>query len=325
MVSIVIPAYNEEAGIERTVKEIRAILQQCEVDHEIIVVDDGSRDGTYEKVRRMSEEGGNIRGIRFSRNFGKEAAILAGLQASTGEAMITIDADLQHPPQLIPAMIGKWRKGAKVVHAVKRDRSGDGSLLRIRASVFNRILSRFSGIEMQNASDFKLLDREAVDIVVFQMKEKRRFYRGLAQWVGFEQESLPFDVPARGAGQGKWSLRSLAELAITAIVSFSSAPLRIVTILGLFTLFFAFVVSVETLLSVYRGKAVSGFATIEITILLIGSFIMISLGIVGEYLAKIYEETKARPSYIMSSRCGFDEKTESPGITYPKSEIAGTK
>lgn len=306
MVSVVIPAYNEESSIQHAVQVIQEILVECNVDYEILVVDDGSRDGTYEKVRLMAEGRGNLRGIRFSRNFGKEAAILAGLHEARGDAMITIDADLQHPPQLIPEMIRKWRAGAKVVHAVKQDRSGDGFLSRIRANLFNRILTRFGGIDMNNSSDFKLLDRVAVDVVVFQMKEKHRFYRGLAQWVGFEQESIPFDVLARESGQGKWSLFALLELAITAMVSFSSAPLRIITILGFITLCFGFLVTTETLWSVYRGKAISGFATLEITILLIGSFVMISLGIVGEYIAKIYEETQARPSYIVSAQCGLE-------------------
>jgi len=311
MISVVIPAYNEVSGIEWTVDVIRENLNRCNVDFEIIIVDDGSRDGTYEKVIQMTERGGKIRGIRFSRNFGKEAAILAGLKKARGDAVITIDADLQHPPKLIPEMIEKWRAGAKVVHAVKNERSGERFLSRIRSRLFNQIFSALGGIDMSNASDFKLLDRVAVDIVIFQMKEKHRFYRGMTKWLGFEQESLFFDVQARRSGQGKWSLLSLFELSITALVSFTSAPLRIVTLLGLFTLFFAFIVTTETLWSVYQGKAVSGFATLEITILLIGSFVMISLGIVGEYIAKIYEETQARPTYILSSHCGFEKENES--------------
>jgi len=310
MISIVVPAYNEEAGIERTVREIQDALVGCGIEHEIIVVDDGSRDGTYRKVQEMTQNNKTIRGIRFSRNFGKESAILAGLQAMRGEAAITIDADLQHPPQLIPEMVGRWRNGARVVHAVKRNREGDGLAVRCRAALFNRLFTMVGGIDMNNASDFKLLDRVAVDVVVSQLKEKRRFYRGLVQWVGFEQETLSFDVEARRSGTGKWSFRDLVSLGITAIISFTSTPLRIVTVLGIVTLCFALLVASETLWSVYKGKSVSGFATLEITILLIGSFIMISLGIVGEYIAKIYDETKARPSYIVGSRCGFEEENE---------------
>jgi glycosyltransferase involved in cell wall biosynthesis len=308
MVSVVIPAYNEEAVIERTVRTVRAQLERSGAGFEILVVDDGSRDGTYAKVRGMAETGGgDVRGIRLSRNFGKEGAILAGLAAARGDAVITIDADLQQPPDLIPEMIGRWRAGAKVVHAVKRERTGDSFLTRHRATLFNRAMTRLGGIDMENASDYKLLDRVVVDLVVTALREKRRFYRGLAQWVGFEQESIPFDVAARPSGEGKFSLGALLDLGVTAIVSFTTAPLRIVTFLGIITLGFAVVVAAETLWSVYRGESVSGFPTLIIAVLLIGSIVMISLGIIGEYIAKIYEESKGRPTYIVSSRCGFGD------------------
>jgi hypothetical protein len=159
---------------------------------------------------------------------------------------------------------------------------------------------------MRNGSDFKLLGRRAVDVVVRELPERRRFYRGLAAWVGFRQETIPFDVDARAAGGGKWSLVGLLELATTAIVSFTSAPLRIVTILGAVTLIFGILVAADTLWSWFEGQAVSGFATIIITLLLLGSFIMISLGIIGEYIAKIYDEIKERPTYLVESRCGFE-------------------
>jgi glycosyltransferase involved in cell wall biosynthesis len=307
MVSVVIPAYNEEETLERTVQVVREHLKKCDIGYEILIVDDGSHDGTYGKICRMAEEGTGVRGIRLSRNFGKEAAILAGLTSARGNAVITIDADLQHPPDLIPEMISRWRAGTRVVHAVKRNRAGAGFVTRLRAAVFNTVVTRFGGINIRNASDFKLLDRMAADWVVTGLKERSRFYRGLAQWVGFQQESIPFDVAHRHTGQGKWSFRALYNLGITAFVSFTTDPLRIVMYLGLVTLAFAFVVTAETLWSVYRGRSVSGFATLEITILLIGSFIMISLGIIGEYIAKIFEETKARPPFIISSRCGFIE------------------
>jgi len=307
-VSVVIPAYHEEDTIVRTVQVVREHLKKCDIGYEILIVDDGSRDGTFGNVCKMAETETGVRGIRLSRNFGKEAAILAGLTAARGDAVITIDADLQHPPDLIPEMIRRWRAGAKVVHAVKRSRVGDSFLARQRAALFNRILTRLGGIDMQNASDFKLLDRVAVDMVVTGLRERSRFFRGLAQWVGFEQESIPFDVATRQFGQGKWSLRALFDLGITAFVSFTTDPLRIVMFLGLATLVFAVMVATDTLWSVYRGRSVSGFATLEITILLVGSFVMISLGIIGEYIAKIYEETKARPPFIVSSRCGFIEE-----------------
>ena len=192
-----------------------------------------------------------------------------------------------------------------VVHAVKRRRDPDSWFTRMGARFFNAALSHLSGLEMRNASDYKLLDRAAVDVISTQLTERGRFYRGLADWIGFRQSRIPFDVEERDEGSGKWSGFALAELAVTAVTSFTSAPLRIVTFLGVVTLAFGVVVSVEALLSWFRGDAVSGFVTIIITLLLIGSFIMISLGIIGEYIAKIYDEIKRRPVYVVESTCGF--------------------
>jgi polyisoprenyl-phosphate glycosyltransferase len=307
-ISVVIPAHNEEAGIERAVQVIGGILDSCHEPYEIVIVDDGSRDGTYEKIVDLAAEDGRIRGVRFSRNFGKEAALLAGLRASKGEAVITIDADLQHPPALIPELIRLWRNGAKIVHGFKRERGGDGQLKRWRAALFNWVLSKLGGVDVRNSSDFKLLDRLVVETIANRLPEKRRFYRGLTDWVGFTQVSIPFDVVPREVGSGKWSVLALFDLAATALISFTSAPLRIVTFLGFLTLGFAALVTADTLWSWLQSKAVSGFATLEITILVIGSFVMISLGIVGEYIAKIYDEVKERPPFLVASTCGFEEE-----------------
>ena len=307
-VSIVIPAHNEAAGIEHAIEELKRVMGELPTDYELIIIDDGSHDGTFSRVEKLAEQDRKIKGLRFSRNFGKESALLAGLEVASGDIVITIDADLQHPPELIPALLEQWREGFKVVHAVKQDRAQDSMFSRFRASVFNSLLTRIGGIDVRNSSDYKLLDRAAVDVIVKRLPERRRFYRGLADWIGFEQVTVPFVVAERNAGKGKWSIFSLADLAITAIVSFTSAPLRIVTFLGLLTLVFGMLVAGETLWSWMHGRAVSGFATIIITLLIIGSFIMISLGIIGEYIAKMYDEIKGRPAYLVSSRCGFDDK-----------------
>jgi hypothetical protein len=203
-------------------------------------------------------------------------------------------------------MLDKWRSGAKVVHAVKQDRSTDSTLARWRAMAFNNLMVQLGGINVRNSSDYKLLDRIAVDVIVRQLPERRRFYRGLTDWVGYEQATVPFSVTERSLGESKWSLLALIDLATTAIVSFTSAPLRIVTLLGFITLVFGMLVGAEALWSWTQGESVSGFATIIITNLIIGSFIMISLGIVGEYIAKIYDEIKERPVYLIASKCGFD-------------------
>jgi glycosyltransferase involved in cell wall biosynthesis len=301
---VVLPAHNEEAGISKAFDVIGRILDGCGVDWEIIAVDDGSRDQTYSVVARCAAKDDRIRGLHLSRNFGKEAALLAGISAARGDAVITMDADLQHPPELIPHMIAAWRAGAKVVHGVKRQRDHDGAITRFRAWLFNKIISWLGGIDIRNSSDFKLVDRMVVDVIARQLPERRRFYRGLADWVGYANVDIPFDVAERGVGEGKWSILGLVELALTALVSFTSAPLRIVTIMGLLTLVLGLGLTIETLWSWLHGRAVSGFATIILSLLIIGSFIMISLGVIGEYIAKIYEEVKARPVYLIDESTG---------------------
>jgi glycosyltransferase involved in cell wall biosynthesis len=282
-------------------------LSSCGIKLEIIVVDDGSRDETFERIRNLSRKDPRVKGLRFTRNFGKEAALLAGLRVARGDAVVTIDSDLQHPPALIPRMLDEWRKGAMVVDAVKRGRQTDSALARLRAKVFNSLLSRLGGINLQHSSDFKLLDRRVVDAIARELPERQRFYRGLADWVGYRHSAVPFDVEARADGEGKWTFWRLVELATTATVSFTSAPLRIVTILGMLTFIFGFAVGTEALISWFRGSAVSGFTTIITTLLILGSLIMISLGIIGEYIAKIYDEIKARPTYLVEGAVGFED------------------
>lgn len=309
LVSVVLPAHNEEAGIGRAIDVVGGMLGECGVRWEIIVVDDGSRDRTYSVVARRAQDDDRVRGIHFSRNFGKEAALLAGIAAANGDAVITMDADLQHPPGAIPQMLEAWRSGAKVVHGVKRQRAHDSMATRIRAAIFNKTLSWLGGINIQNSSDFKLMDRVVVDVIARRLPEKRRFYRGLADWVGYSNAEIFFDVAERSDGQGKWSLLGLVELALTALVSFTSAPLRIVTIMGMLTLALGLGITVDTLWGWFHGRAVSGFATTILTLLIIGSFIMISLGVIGEYIAKIYEEVKARPVYLIDECTGFEKNS----------------
>ena len=300
LTSVVLPAHNEADGIADAVSVVGAILDECGPEWEILVVDDGSVDSTYEIVRRISTEDPRVRCVRLSRNFGKESALLAGLKYANGQRVITLDADLQHPPTLIPDMIREWRRGALIVNGVKKDRESDTRIARFRAGVFNALVSGLGGIQLHDSSDFKLLDRKVVNALTEELRERERFYRGLTDWLGFESVDLPFVVNERAEGTGKWSVWKLVELALTALVSFTSAPLRIVTVLGVMTLFLGAVIGLEAVFSWVRGEAVSGFATIIITLLLIGSFVMISLGIIGEYIAKIYAEVKSRPAYMVS-------------------------
>ncbi len=308
VISAVIPAYNESQGLKEAITKIAEILEACEKNWEIVIVDDGSSDQTYQQIVQLSKAEPRIKGIALSRNFGKEAAMLAGLEHAKGEAVIILDSDLQHPPSLIPEMIDKWHSGAQIVHAVKRSRKDDSAGKKAAAYCINQLISSLGGININNSSDFKLLDREIVDIIVHRLPERERFFRGLTSWLGFAEEYIYFDVATRQGDESKWSFWSLLELAITALTSFTSLPLRIVTFLGFATMILGFFVAGDTILSLIKGQSVSGFATIIISLLLIGSFIMISLGIIGEYIAKIYEEVKARPHYLVKASVGIKDK-----------------
>ena len=308
IISAVIPAHNESQGIELAVKKIAEILTDCvNSAWEIIVVDDGSSDQTYAKILALSQNDARIKGIAFSRNFGKENALLAGLDYATGQAIITIDADLQHPPSFIPEMIDKWRAGAKIVHAVKRSRKHDSIAKKSAAYLINQLISGLGGINVKNSSDFKLLDREIVDIITHQLSEKQRFFRGLTSWIGFDEDYVYFDVANREGDESKWSFWALLELSITALTSFTGFPLHIITFLGFLTLILGFSVASEAIWSLINHQTVSGYTTIIICLLLIGSFVMISLGIIGEYIAKIYDEVKGRPHYLIKSSVGIHD------------------
>ncbi len=305
--SIVLPARNEAQGIGRTVQVLSAIVEHLGESYELIVVDDGSEDGTFDAVAALRETYPQVKALSLSRNFGKEAALLAGLTAATGKAVITMDADLQHPPELLPEFVKEWRAGAKVVHGVKEDRSTDSLGTRLRARMFNELLSRLGGFNCSNCSDYKLLDRQVVDILTTRMRERHRLYRGLASWVGFEQAYVGFTVAERQNGESQFPLKALMHLATTALVSFSTIPLRIVIFLGALTLLLGCGIAIEAFWSWIHDRAVSGFMTLIMTLLIIGSSIMISLGIIGEYVGRIYDELKARPVYLVGRRAGFEE------------------
>jgi len=299
--SVVMPTFNEEVGISRSVSRVMSILAETNLRWEIIIIDDGSRDRTYDSICELARLDNRVIGARLSRNFGKEAALLAGLRMATGDAVITMDSDLQHPPELIKQMVAEWHRGAKVVHGVKLSRKSDSGMVRLRARIFNKIMKEISGLDLYQTSDFKLLDRVAVKAIAEWLPERMRFYRGLAAWAGFRVAYVHFEVAERVEGHSKWSMAQLFGLALTAITSFTALPLRIITLLGVVTFAIGIVVGGEALYSWTQGEAASGFATIELTLLILGSFTMISLGIVGEYVARIYEEVKKRPIYLIEA------------------------
>jgi dolichol-phosphate mannosyltransferase len=312
LLTVVLPSYNEEASVPRAAQTITALLSAAEIRHEILFVDDGSRDKTWIAVSKAAKEYPTVRGVRFSRNFGKEAAIFAGLAQAKGDCVVVMDCDLQHPPEKIVEMYRLWQNGAQVVEGVKSYRGKENPLHTFAAKNFYSIISRATRIDMSRASDFKLLDRRAVDTLLA-MREKNAFFRALSSWIGFETAQVEFEVQPRVEGESKWSLVSLVKYAVTNIVSFTTAPLQLVTLMGAGVFIASVVLGIWSLWQKFTGQALEGFTTVILLQLIIGSALMFCLGIIGYYIAKIYEEIKDRPRYILSQACGGkDEDEETP-------------
>ncbi len=306
LLSIIIPAYNEQENIDQAFVAISKILTENNIPFEILFVDDGSCDQTFACVQKLSEGHKEVRGISFSRNFGKEAAIFAGLEGAQGDCCLIMDCDLQHPPALIPDMYRLWRDGFEVVEGIKASRGKESPFHRLCAKGFYHIISGATGIDMSRASDFKLLDRKAVDALLI-LPERAPFFRALSSWVGFKTASLSFEVQERTAGVSKWSLWSLTKYAIRNITSFSGAPMQMVTLLGWIMLLASLALGIQSLYRYFSGTALEGFTTVILLQLIIGSVLMISLGIIGHYISRIYEEIKARPRYIIRKQCGQEK------------------
>lgn len=307
LLSVVLPAYNEESSIPRAAEVICGLLTQADIRHELIFVNDGSRDHTWEAIQKQADRYPQVRGIQFSRNFGKEAALFAGLAQARGDCAVVLDCDLQHPPEKIVDMYRLWQHGYQVIEGVKVSRGKENPLHTLAARAFYSAISGATGVDMSRASDFKLLDRRAVDVLIA-MREKNAFFRALSSWIGFSTAQVEFEVQPRLEGESKWSIRSLVRYAITNIASFSTAPLQIVTLLGVVVFLCSVLLGLHSLWQKFTGQALEGFTTIILLQLLIGSILMICLGIIGYYIAKIYEEIKDRPRYIVDSRCGGEDQ-----------------
>jgi glycosyltransferase involved in cell wall biosynthesis len=301
MLSIVIPLYREGMHLVATLKETLASLDTLGMAYELILVDDGSPDNTWQVIADQSQLFPAIKGIRLSRNFGKEAALAAGLEQASGDAIVVMDGDLQHPPTLIRTMVQQWKDGAEVVEAVKQHRGAESLYSKIRAKTFYAIFTRLAGYDLRGASDFKLMDRRVLD-AWRGMGERNLFFRGMNAWLGFRRVQIPFDVPDRTGGESNWSVLQLARLAMTAVTSFSSAPLQLITFTGAGFAVFAIVLGTQTLYQKIAGHAVDGFTTVILLLLVIGGAVMLGLGIIGTYIARIYEEVKGRPRYIVAER-----------------------
>jgi len=301
LLSVVVPLYREGTLLTKTITECLSALNSLGCAYELILVDDGSPDNTWQLITEQCMRFSAIKGIRLSRNFGKEAALAAGLDSSKGDAVIVMDGDLQHPPALIPAMVRHWQEGADVVDAVKQSRGQESLLGKIRARSFYWVFSRLTGHDLRGASDFKLMDCRALD-AWRQMGERNLFFRGMSAWTGFNRVSILFDVPKRSGGTSGWSTLKLSQLALTAVTAFSSAPLHLISLTGVGFMVMSLILGAQTLYLKISNQAVDGFTTVILLLLVMGGAIMLGLGIIGTYIARIYDEVKARPRYIVAEQ-----------------------
>lgn len=308
MLSVVIPAFNEQEMVPAAAGQIDGILSRAGIPHELIFIDDGSRDATWAEIRAESEHRDTVRGVHFSRNFRKEAAIFAGLQAADGDCVAVIDCDLQHPPEKLVEMYRLWEQGVEVVEGVKTDRGEESLAHRVAAKTFYRLISEATHIDMTRASDFKLLDRKAVNVLL-SMREKRAFFRALSSWIGFRTAEVPYEVRERAAGESKWSTWLLIKYALSNITAFTSLPLHLITGCGAASFLAALIVGIVSIVRLAMGRVVTGLTGAVILLLFLSGLIMVGLGIIGYYLGNIYMEIQDRPRFIVSETCGERKKT----------------
>jgi glycosyltransferase involved in cell wall biosynthesis len=296
--SVVIPLYRESLHLHHSLDEVQAVLKSTNLSYELILIDDGSPDHTWQKITEYCLLHKNVKAFCLSRNFGKEAAMAAGLSHAQGKAVITMDGDLQHPPAFIPEMIQKWNSGFEVVEAKKKHRGQETFFSRLRAKLFYSLFSNLTHLDLKGSSDFKLMDQKVLSAWK-QMGESNLFFRGMNAWLGFKRTQIEFSVAPRAGGSSGWSLLKLLRLGITAVTSFSSAPLYMLVLMGLGFGFFALILGIQTLYMKLSGHALDGFTTVIFLILLLGSAIMFGMALMGVYIAQIYDEVKHRPRYVI--------------------------
>lgn len=305
-ISCVVPVFNEEAVIATFIKQLNATLSALTSNYEIIVVDDGSKDNTVDKLRVLTNDG-NCKLLALSRNFGKEIALTAGLEHCSGDVAILVDADFQHPLNLIQSFIEKWAQGYDMVYGVRHSRESESYLKRNFAHLFYWLMQKITKIDIpNNAGDFRLMDRKIV-IALRDFPERTRFMKGLYAWVGYKKIGIPYEVQDRAAGASSWRFSKLTELAITGITSFSDVPLRVWGMIGFFisliSLVYAIYIVTKTLIF---GADLPGFPTLVVAIMFLGGIQLLSIGILGEYIARIFTEVKQRPKYLLQVKEGFE-------------------
>ncbi len=299
--------YNEESHLAQSLQTIIRHVQEAAESYEILVIDDGSTDRTWPILQSMTSATPGLTAIRLSRNFGKELALCAGLEHCMGRAVLVMDGDLQHPPSLIKEMVRLWREEKyEIVECYKSNRGHESFVNKTGASMYYRLLNKFTGFDMKNASDFKLLDSKVVG-AWRRMPEKNTFFRGMTAWAGYSKKAIPFEVAPREHGKSRWGTIRLTKLAIESIVSFSTLPLKLVSLAGLAFSAGAIVLGLYAVVDKLRGKAFTGFTTVVLLQLFIGGLIMFALGIIGEYIAAIYHEVKGRPRYLIRSQYSYGD------------------
>ena len=312
--SVIVPGLNEERSIPALVEHLRPVLDGLDLDWEVIFVDDGSTDGTMALIKGLNASDPRFKAVSLSRNFGKEIAAAAGLAYATGDGAVLMDADLQHPPELINEFVRHWREGADMVYGSRLDRGADSLLHRLFARLFYAAFGSMSGTVLPpGAGDFRLLDRKAID-AMNRMGERVRFNKGLYAWMGFRSVGVPFSVPPRISGRSRWRPRKLMHFALDGLVSFSTIPLRVWSYLGLLISLFAFcyamVILVKTLI---YGIDVPGFPSLMISVMFFAGVQLISLGVLGEYLGRMYEEVKGRPLFLVTEELGLERPAPRAG------------
>lgn len=308
-ISVVIPMYYEEEVAEECYKRMTGVLKGIEnYEYEIIFVNDGSKDKTLSILEKIANKDKNVKVISFSRNFGHQCAVTAGLQYVTGDAIVIIDADLQDPPELIPEMLKLWEEGNEVIYGKRKTREGESKFKLLTAKMFYNTLNALSDVDIpKDTGDFRLVDRKVVD-VINSLPEHNKFLRGLFSWVGFEQKAFEYERKERFAGKTKYPLKKMLKLASDGIIGFSTKPLKMVEGLGIFSIIMSFIILIYSLLSYAFSwhNLTAGWTSIMVTLTFLGGSILVSLGMIGEYIARIYDESKGRPQYIIDKKINVD-------------------
>ncbi len=311
--TVVVPAFNEEDNLGPLTERLASSLEGCVSSYEVVIVDDGSKDATWERIAVLAAADARVRGIRLARNFGHQCAVTAGVDAAHGEAVVLIDADLQDPPEVIPQLIEKWREGFEVVYAQRESRDGESMLKKATAALFYRVLHRVTDVEIPvDTGDFRLMGPRAIE-AFRALPERNRFIRGLVSWIGFPQTSVKYHRQARHSGVTKYPFRKMLRFAIDALMSFSFMPLRAATVLGFGVSTFAFIYIFVVIVLKFVGVSWSGYTSLMASILFLGGVQLIMIGVLGEYVARVYDEVKRRPLYLVG-----DSTDGESGIVPPR-------